>query len=185
MIVIARYNEDIEWSKQFSNVLIYNKGDIIKDISNQILLPNVGRDGHTYFKYIYDNYDNLEVYTIFLQGNPFDHSSNIINNLYKYINNGFNKNFEFLCDLIIDCNLTGCKYHSGLPLQDIYKKLFNRDIDNLAFKFGSGAQYIVSKEQILKRPRNFYLKIVTMLEYNINPIEGYVIERFAELIFSE
>ena len=32
-------------------------------------------------------FDNLEDYTIFLQGNPFDHSPNIISNLNYYINN--------------------------------------------------------------------------------------------------
>jgi hypothetical protein len=52
------------------------------------------------------------------------------------------------------------------------------------FKFGAGGQFIVSKTQILKRPKDFYLQIVKMLENDINPIEGYVIERFHSLIFS-
>lgn len=26
IIVVARYNENIEWTKQFPNVIIYNKG---------------------------------------------------------------------------------------------------------------------------------------------------------------
>jgi len=25
-IIVARYNENVEWTKQFSNVIIYNKG---------------------------------------------------------------------------------------------------------------------------------------------------------------
>jgi hypothetical protein len=49
---------------------------------------------------------------------------------------------------------------------------------------GSGAQFIVSREQILKRPREFYEKIVKLLEYDINPIEGFVIERLHCIIFS-
>ena len=54
----------------------------------------------------------------------------------------------------------------------------------MEFIFGAGAQFIVSKKQILKRPKEFYLKIVEMLQYSINPIEGFVIERFHKLIFS-
>ena len=76
-IVVARYNEDLEWTTQFSNVIIYNKGTQLSDDFNQTCLNNVCREGHTYYKHICDNYDNLADYTIFLQGNPFDHSPNI------------------------------------------------------------------------------------------------------------
>lgn len=184
-ILVARYNEDIEWTKQFSNVIIYNKGNKLTGDFNEFLLNNVGREGHTYYKYICENYDKLEDYTIFLQGTPFDHSPNLISNINKYINNKeLNIDFEFLSELILDCNLSGCKYHQGLPLKDIYEKLFNEKKNNMDFKFGSGAQFIVSKKNILKKPKEFYLKIVKILEKNINPIEGYVIERFHNIIFA-
>ena len=66
LIVIARYNEDIEWTRMFQNVLIYNKGCKLESDHkyNENQLDNVGRECHTYYKYIYDNYDNLEDYTI-------------------------------------------------------------------------------------------------------------------------
>jgi hypothetical protein len=54
----------------------------------------------------------------------------------------------------------------------------------MPFDFGPGAQFIVSRKQILKRPREFYLNIVKILENNVCPIEGYCIERFQKLIFS-
>jgi len=54
----------------------------------------------------------------------------------------------------------------------------------MEFKFGVGAQFIVSKKKILQRPKEFYLKIVEILENDINPIEGFVIERFHNLIFN-
>jgi hypothetical protein len=147
------------------------------------MLDNVGREGHTYYKYIYDNYDNLEDYTVFLQGNPFDHSPNILFNLHQYVNNKeLNIEFEFLSERIINLNLVECKCHYGLPLREIYEKLFDEKKHNLEFSFGAGAQFIVSKKQILKRPKEFYLKIVKMLQNNISPVEGYVIERFHKLI---
>jgi hypothetical protein len=184
-IVVARYNEKIQWTKNFSNVIVYNKGNKLPEGFNEILLSNVGREGHTYYKHIYDNYDNLADYTIFLQGNPFDHSPNIMYNLNKYVNNKYLKiDFEFLSEKILDCNLSNCPYHNGLPLIETYEKLFNIRKNSMDFKFGGGAQFIVSKNIILQRPKEFYLKIVKMLENDINPIEGFVIERFHNLIFN-
>jgi hypothetical protein len=183
-IVVARYNEDLEWTKNFLNVIVYNKGNPLTDDFNQILLNNFGREGHTYYTHIYDNYDNLADYTIFLQGNPFDHSPNIISNLNNYVNNkDLSIDFEFLSELILNFNLMGCSHHEGLPLIETYEKLFGERKENMEFQFGAGAQFIVSKKKILQRPREFYLKIIEMLDKNINPIEGYVFERFHKLIF--
>ena len=77
-IVVARYNENVEWTRQFENVTIYNKGEELNDGFHEILLNNVGREGHTFYKYISDNYDNLDDYTIFLQGDPFPHSNKLL-----------------------------------------------------------------------------------------------------------
>lgn len=42
-IVVARYNENIEWlQSEMDNCIIYNKGDPLH-IQNEILLDNVGR----------------------------------------------------------------------------------------------------------------------------------------------
>jgi hypothetical protein len=184
-IVVARYNESIEWTTQFNDVAIYNKGDKLDGSYNEILLPNVGREGHTYYKYIHDNYDNLDDHTIFLQGNPFDHSPNIITNM-KYIFDNMihlKHNFLYLSEQILECNLYECPHHKGIPIADVYIKIFGNISSNFTFKFGAGAQFIVSKPCILQKPKSFYLKIVKLLEYSINPIEGFVIERFHPLIF--
>jgi hypothetical protein len=189
-IVVARYREDISWTDQFpfANIVIYNKGERLLESDkkyNEILLENVGREGHSYYKYIYDNYDQLDDYTIFLQGHPFDHSPNIIENIHKYTNEeNLHIGFEFLSERILECNLSGCNYHGYLPLVRVYEQIFNERKTEMAFSFGTGAQFIVSKIQILKHSREFYLKIVEMLQHDINPIEGYVMERFHTLIFS-
>lgn len=186
-IVVARYNENIEWTKQFSNVIIFNKGQKIENIYHEVFLNNVGREGHTYYKYICDNYDNLLDYTIFLQGRPFDHSPNIISNLNKYINNQeLNIDFNFLSENIIYSSLDlECSRHWQCKhIHDNWKRIFSVNPDNNQCIFGAGAQFIVSKNQILKRPKEFYENIVKMLEYTIDPLEGYDIERFHKYIFS-
>jgi len=152
-IIVARYNENVEWTKQFPNVIIYNKGKELDNSYKEVLLNNVGREGHSYYTYICDNYEKLEDYTIFLQGTPFDHSPNIISNLNKYINNKeLSIDFEFLSEQI---------HHSSLDLESsIYwqcknihrnwKRVFGVNSDNQECIFGAGAQFIVSKNKILK-----------------------------------
>lgn len=82
-IVIARYKEDLSWTRYLCNkykVFIYNKGADDIEISNAeiIKLPNVGRESHTYLTHIINNYDSDIKQTIFLQGNPFPHSPFIL-----------------------------------------------------------------------------------------------------------
>lgn len=223
LIVIARYNEDIEWSKKYSSkVLIINKGDNIEGIDNQIFYPNVGREGHSYYKYIVDNYDNLDDYIIFLQGNPLDHTPNIIN-ILDNINDIYNKNKEDFMNIlintyinytVINCetnnynniyindvknsnfiyisqyiNNTSIRTEEKLwekckTIRDSYEKIFDKKIDDdLKFIYGAGAQFLVSRESILKHPKEYYEKFYKLLEYNSDPIEGYTIERFHKKIF--
>lgn len=188
IIVIARYNEDVGWSKQYPNVIVYNKGEKLDDGYNEVFLNNVGREGHTYYKYICDNYDNLEDYTIFLQGNPFDHSPNIIYNLnhYRYVKE-LSIDFEFLSEgvcystLDVQCH-RNCE---NINIHQTWEFVFGVKCGYTdECIFGGGAQFIVSKNRILKRPKEFYEKIVKMLEYSISPIEGYDIERFHKYIFA-
>ena len=108
----------------------------MNDGYNEVLLPNVGREGHTCYKHICDNYDKLTDYIIFLQGNPFNHSPNIITNLNKI--EDLSIDFQFLSEWIVECNLTGCCYHSGLPLIDTYEKIFGEKKEYMEFEFGAG-----------------------------------------------
>jgi hypothetical protein len=158
-VVVARYRENVEWTKKFKNVIVYNKGKPLSDDFNQIVLNNVGREGHTYYKHIYDNYDNLTDYIIFLQGNPFDHSPNIISNLNNYVNNKeLSIDFEFLSERVLNCNLKGCPYHRGLPLIETYEKLFGERNENMNFIFGAGSQFIVSKKKNLTKTERVLFK---------------------------
>ena len=191
-IVVARYDECVEWTKQFPNVIIYNKGKNLDNDYNEVdykevFLNNVGREGHTYYKYICDNYENLSEYTIFLQGRPFDHSPNIISNLTKYIDNKeWSIDFEFLSEQIhhssldLECNI----YLECKNIHKTWEFLFGTSSKNKECIFGAGAQFIVSKKKILKNTKEFYENIVKMLEYDIHPIEGYEIERLHKYIFS-
>jgi hypothetical protein len=185
-IIVARYNENVEWSKEFSNVIIYNKGNKLDNSYNEVFLNNVGREGHTYYKYICDNYENLAEYTIFLQGRPFDHSPNIISNLTKYVNNKeLSIDFEFLSEEIhrSSLDLECRRYWQCKNIHKNWERIFGVHSNNQECIFGAGAQFIVSKKKILKNTKEFYENIMKMLEYDIDPLEGYDIERFHKYIF--
>jgi len=180
-IVVARYNEDVTWTKQFPNVFLYNKGE---PLENTIPLPNVGKEGHTYYTHICENYDTLADHTIFLQGNPFDHFPHVVEHIQHFMeNHPYHVQFEYICNRVYCCNLSGCNFHQNLPLRDVYEHLFEERKEEMAFTFYRGAQFIISKEQIRKRPKSFYQKIVNLLNKEINPVEGYVMERFHQFVF--
>lgn len=82
-LVVARYNEDLSWLFKVNNkkITIYNKGNNIN--YNNIKLPNIGRESHTYLTHIIKNYDNLADITIFTQGDPFFHSPDFLNLIEK------------------------------------------------------------------------------------------------------
>ena len=187
-IVIARYNENIEWSNEFNNIIIYNKGEKLKkNYNKEIILNNIGREQHTYYTHIYNNYDNLDDYTIFLQGNPFDHSPNIINTLKNYLNTkDLNIEFEYISELCIVNNIKGNykrTFSETLNLPYFYKKIFNQTIDlDSEYLFGTGSQFIVSKNYILKHNKSFYKNLLNMFETEPHEKLAHVLERFTPLI---
>ena len=73
-LVISRYNEDLEWLKEFpftlfTDIIIYNKGVNNEfyhpDVVKMVRVKNVGRCDHTYLYHIIENYDKLKDITIF------------------------------------------------------------------------------------------------------------------------
>ena len=182
--MVARYNEDVNWTTLFQRVLIYNKGEPLENRYQEIRLPNVVKEGHTYYNHICENYDTLADYTIFLQGNPFDHFPTVIEHIQHFIEETpYHIQFEYICNRAYCCNLSGCKFHQDLPLIDVYEYLFEERKQEMPFTFYRGAQFILSKERIRKRPKSFYEKIVQLLNKEVNPVEGYVMERFHQFVF--
>ena len=79
-IVVARYTEDVEWTKAYNDIVtIYDKGlDNHPALSGAIKIENIGREGHTYLHHIIENYDNLAEQIIFTQCDPFVHNPTIL-----------------------------------------------------------------------------------------------------------
>lgn len=183
-IVVARYQEDVDWTNGLENVIIYNKSTTLPNSKHSYQqLPNVGREGHTYLYHIINNYDNLDDYTCFLQGFPFDHSPDIERRLKIFKENPIP--FCFVIGKLYNCNLsydiTDTNLHNTLIRT--YHAIFGIHKTNHQFQFAPGAQFIASRETIRSRSKEFYENILRIMEKAINPMEGFALERFWHMIF--
>ena len=188
-IVVARYNEDINWlTPYFDYCKFYNKG--LDDINVPcVKLDNIGRESHTYLSYIIDNYDNLPLYVVFIQGKlddiyVCDDKSNIevLNQIIKStINNNISDNHDdykqFKYSIKYDYveftrNVKNTKNISLGKWCETYVKQPFPEID----RWYKGACFGVSRERILRHDINFYKRLLNTLD-NVNPISGYYLER--------
>jgi hypothetical protein len=162
LFVVSRYKEDINWLKKISyKYVLYNKGpsDIVNNI-NYKQLPNVGREAHTFLTYIVDNYDSLPDFVGFLQGDPFPHSIFMGHRLSKFKGEDFyplspNTKYQEEARAYIDL------------IENSTAKYFG--IVRPAGEFPFGAQFIVSRDKILKhslKEYEFLLKKIIDAEDN-------------------
>jgi len=170
--VVAKYNEDYSWTGGLDNVIIYNKGC---ELAGSVVLPNIGREAHTYLYHIVTNYDILADHTCFLQGMPFDHCPDLSDRLANFSGGSV----SYLSKNTLTCDRNGGPEHPGLEVGELYDKYFTGERTH--FVFHPGAQFIVSKEMIRSRPKWFYEKL--MCETS----SGYpwIYERLWMYIFSE
>ena len=178
-IVIARYKEDLSWIDSIPsdyNVIIYDKSPAnSKKIPNAIKLPNVGREAHTYLRYIVDNYNSLPDVTVFAQGNPFDHCHGFINLLGSVPANGY---YDFNCiNTFVHITPLGI-FRAGVQIFDAdfagyvlgaVNGLYNTNHTVIKLDVSHFAIFSVSRDLILKHPLSFYLEL---FNHTINDPRG-------------
>ena len=90
-LIISRYNEDLDWLKQYKDfeITVYNKGyKLPESKSFKVLnLENVGRESHTWLYHIVHNYNKLNNVNIFLQGRIDDLDCMAYRNPNDYLRN--------------------------------------------------------------------------------------------------
>jgi hypothetical protein len=198
-IVVARYDEDVRWLRwlhldRIDRVLVFNKGGehvrthhaFPMEKMMLVKAPNVGREGHTFYTYIAIMYERLPEHVIFLQGAPFDHTPHLVDFVERFLDTGDKPNFTNLSEETYRIDFFNYRHAGGsLPLQEMYRRVFGvADVPPaLEWTFGAGAQMIVSREAILRRPKEFYQNIADILSTSVDPIEGYCMERLHPLVF--
>lgn len=195
-LVIAKHKENIDWIYSITNpdidIVIIDKGGKkiqIKSLINNnftkiIYLKNIGRETYSFIYYISTFYNRLQNYTIFSQGNPFDHYSNMLNFINKKEYNKFlplsdkgviitetNEATEKLFRLLVE-------YPQNQKPSDYGAKL-----KYTGFHFPTGAQYCVPKNFILNRPRIFWQSLISDLKWKENDQIPYLFERFFYMLY--
>ncbi len=201
-IVVARYNENIDWLKsEMSNCIIYNKGASLQ-LDNEIALKNVGRESDTYLHYIITHYEQLPDVVVFTQARISDHKGK---DDVQYLINIKNEALEHsMSQNIMIHHDRGNNIHfdkewnvrkEGYFLRDNYKN--NRPISFLHW-FTSTLQlpypnpiyiyhnaiFAVRKENILNKPLEFYQRLRLDVNHHINSTEGHFFERSWYYIFN-
>lgn len=184
-IIVARYKEDISWIEKIKQNHIYTIYN--KYYTQDISLPNIGREGHTYLYHIYHNYDNLSNINLFSQGDPIFHDHHFIEKINHFNLSLMDLNYPiFFGDSAIE-GIYGNSYHkhpNGLPIYYFLDLLFNIKCQpDDKFKINYGGIFLVSKKLIHYRPREFYKFLLFLLSNEIDPIEGYIMERLWSFIF--
>ncbi len=183
-IVVARYKENIDWVEQIDKnivVSVYDKGGEPKQYYNNLILPNIGNEAHTYLWHIVRVYNGgLADITYFLQGRYDDHSPDALNFI---CNDPMEVPFKTMCawaDATADH--WGNPHHNGLPVGDYYRRIFNEELDHIIV-FGAGSQFAVRKEAILSKPLEFWQKLLIMSEDTHT--FPYVAERLWKYFFTK
>jgi hypothetical protein len=188
-IVIAKYNEDVEWAKQIKNhkVTVYDKSE--NPIQCSIKLKNKGREGETFLYHIVNNYHNLDDVTVFLQGNPFEHlqilvgwraqlTDDEINTVIQKLDNEINNESDFASFYQVIYN--NPNFINNADTKFYCEKYYGEKFDY--FTVVPGAQYIVPKKFILSRSLEFWQSLQKAM-FN-EELNGYAQEQLWFLAFT-
>ncbi len=167
-IVVSVYDEEITWLKQrnFSNekIFAYKKFERF-DYDFVTLLPNVGRESHTYIWHMLNNYNSTNSdYTVFLQGDPFPHLINKTDSIpYRIFNNSYNFTHHYypLGELVV-CDGFGRPLSKWeCELYRIWDELFAADMP-LYFIANFGAQHVVHNSVWKSRSKKFWQRALEL-----------------------
>jgi hypothetical protein len=190
-LVVARYNESVNWVDAFSTYTIYNKGrdDLsVRHRLNSVRLPNVGREAHSYLFHIVNNYDRLEDVIIFSQGGYRAHAN--------FPPDEFMARALDLGSLGFSVNLGDINGFVGSNSRDFVLPWHGVDLHTKEpYELGGwwekttgepwvrsrsvfwGATFSVRREFILRRSKESYERIIKTLDWSTNPMEAHFCER--------
>jgi hypothetical protein len=181
-LVVARFDEDLSWISDIHfNYKVYNKGKPIN--LPCICLPNVGREAKTFLYHIIENYDKLSEYTVFLQGNPFDHCKDLLEILGD-LPSALDQLAFFSEGCYSLCHRNLCESQDNLAKYKVFPEDFHNAFFKVPlkkFRYASGAQYIVHRQNILNKPLKFYQRMHDALMWDTH--EPWSIERIWPVIF--
>jgi len=212
-MVIARYNESLDWIKQgpFNRypIIIYNKCNntnfaMTDKVKKVISLKNLGKCDHTYFHHIVNNYNNLAAVTIFLPGSinsrydKYTKALKIFDNVEKYNTTVMigkktrdikTDLYNFVLNNFVTTDPQNRAANGESAVIPAAIRPFGKWYEN---KFGTlNTQYVlytgilaVAREDILRHPVSYYQTFLDELSVGSSPEVGHYIERSWQAIFN-
>ena len=191
-LVVAHFAEDLAWLRNIPpqiRVTVYDKS-LAHRHPGARLLPNVGREAHTYLHHILARYDTLAPLTIFCQGKPFDHVFDFRKTLREWVQKPDPiEDFQWLGHIIDTDDARGrrlfvpwSKNHDGheLDIAAFHRALFGHDGPE-AYVFRLGAHFAATPKCIQRRPREFYQRALQLsVEF---PDAAHCFERSWDRVF--
>ena len=201
-IAVAHYNEDLSWLAPYADHChVYHKGgDKWKPkqkFKQWEILPNVGRESHTYLYHIITNYHCLADVTLFAQGEVKKHLRWAGNKtLEKFIKVAKEKGF-YASGVFHSMNWGKIHYAGKWVklIRDGKVALGNMTLGQfweVLYGYPHPKEYLshfnaifsASRASIISKPLSFYKKAISYVDHHPNPEEGHYFERLWAAIFS-
>lgn len=187
-VVLSAYNNDVSWIKDYTNnYVILNAGE---PMEGAVQVPHIGYNIHAYLCWIVENYDKLPKTVMFIKGTIFEKCisreefDKVCNNktytpllkqdhhvdgsINKYIDGMYyERNNSWWFEHFVHRNVHNYKEFAermGLPMPEY-------------LGFAPGACYIVPRSNILKRSKEFYQTLISLMDYDPLPSEAHCVER--------
>lgn len=202
-LVIARHEEDLRWVKRVPasiRITIYNKGatsplplELVRREGLSVhALPNLGREAHSYLTHLSERYEEVAPVTLFCQGHPFDHAPDFHARL-RGVSEGSESPDPFLWYGFLEetddprgkrlfVPWSKNPERKELETGRLHEELFGGTPPDF-FHFRGGAQFVVTREAVHRRDREFYIRALD-LSLAI-PLAAHSYERIWDRIFGD
>jgi hypothetical protein len=185
--IISRYSQDIIPHPFEDDTIVYDRSPY--PLEDSIKVPNIGSDIYDKLTFIIDNYNNLPDVAIYTKHNLFKYITPEEFEVVKY-----NKTFTPLFTMKHKTYMPTCYYSEGMYYEkndkwylgshptkthetadELMELLGIKDMEYIPF--APGSNYILPKANILKHPKDLYIKLRSYLDWSIYPGEAQIMER--------
>lgn len=190
-LVVSHYQgNDVSWITDYSDFfVIYNQGNEILHSTKVIKQKHLGADLYDKLCFIIERYEELPDVTMFIKSNLFKFISKDEFDLVCH-----NKTFTPLLTKNHKTYMPVCFYDKGIYWErndswyvPTFPSKFFTSYDDFSremglpimeyIPFAPGSNYIVPKENILKHPKSFYVKLMGYIDYTSYSAETQMLER--------
>ena len=199
-IVITRFNESLEWTKDIAHLCtVYNKGNepLPSYFFNKVIsTPNKGLGIETILRHIILNYNSLAFTTFFCQGMILDRTDQPLYPLEWYLLNQTSTAFKGVENTLYDSanfRITE-KVKDNESLRAVNERSlekFRKDVIGMPYRLGidkwvKGDWFSIGSKKIRQKPIEYYMSIYIRCQFHRGKIieELWYLERCYHSIFN-